>query len=323
MTVKALVAGHLCLDLLPTFDGAPGLAEGALYPVGPMAVRLGGCVATTGRTLAALGVSSALAAAVGDDRLAALMRSLLAELGLPTRLVEVPGSTSYSVVLQPPGRDRTFWHHTGANDHFDGVGLDLEGIDLLHLGYPNLLPALLPDDGMPLRPLLMRARSGGATTSVDLAVCAPDAVGPDWERVLANVLPLTDVLTPSLDDLNSALGWGLPPTLDSLAEATERLVALGAGIVVVSGGAAGLHVRTAAPERVADVGAALGHGIPAGVSAFVPAPTVERVATTTGAGDVATAGFLAALVHGGTPAEAAEAAVQVAVAHVEGRPVSA
>ncbi len=76
--------------------------------------------------------------------------------------LDVRGSaTSYSVVVQPPGADRVFWHHTGANATYDGAGLDVSGLDLLHLGYPALLPALLTDGGAPLAALLGRARAAG------------------------------------------------------------------------------------------------------------------------------------------------------------------
>ncbi len=146
--MRALVAGHLCIDFFPQMDRAPGLVEGALYDLGPMRARPGGCVYTTGKTMEALGVDVSVAAAVGDDSLAELLLDLCRAEGLDTAgLIRTEASTSYTIVSQPPGRDRTFWHHLGANQLFDGRNLDLDGIDLLHVGYPNLMALLYLDDG--------------------------------------------------------------------------------------------------------------------------------------------------------------------------------
>lgn len=320
--MRALVAGHLCIDFLPTLDRQPGLEEGALYAVGPMRTQCGGCVFTTGRTLAGLGVDVDLAAAVGQDALAGLLLDLLAAAGLDSsRFSAVDTSTSYSIVTQAPGRDRTFWHHPGANEHFDGSDLDLVGIDLLHVGYPNLLAALCVDDGAPLVELFTRARADGCATSLDLAVVdATDPARVDrWEAFLRRVLPVTDVVTPSKDDLTSALGWQPAAGSDGLVEAAERLLDWGAAVALVTAGPAGLQVATADAARLADCGrlAALltSHG---GVRHLEPAVGVRQVTQTTGAGDVATAGFLAGLLHGDGPVAAAGLAAAVAARHVSG-----
>ena len=95
-------------------------------------------------------------------------------------------ATSYSIVLQSPDRDRTFWHHAGANAAFTGREVNLDGVDILHLGYPPLLPELLADDAAPLLNLLKEARSRQITTSLDLAVVDPRsrAAEVDWRRDL-------------------------------------------------------------------------------------------------------------------------------------------
>ena len=111
------VAGHLCADLVPGLLGAADVTPGRLIETGPLDVRLGGCVANTGADLAALGLRTLLVTSLGDDVLATTVATLIdAVPGADRRVEIVPGATtSYSVVIQPPGTDRTFWHHVGAN----------------------------------------------------------------------------------------------------------------------------------------------------------------------------------------------------------------
>jgi len=172
------VAGHLCLDLTPGLPGATTMEPGRLFEVGSLAMKLGGCVANTGGDLADLGLNVRFITAVGDDDLGSFVRAkIAAQAGVSADLRVVRGtSTSYSLVFEPPHTDRTFWHHVGANAFFDGTEVDdLTETDLLHLGYPPLLPALLTDQGRPLVDLLSRTRAAGVTTSIDLAVVDPES----------------------------------------------------------------------------------------------------------------------------------------------------
>jgi hypothetical protein len=48
-------------------------------------------------------------------------------------------STSYSIVVSPPGVDRLFLHHTGCNDTFDPARVErglLQYTPVLYFGYP-------------------------------------------------------------------------------------------------------------------------------------------------------------------------------------------
>ncbi len=314
--LRAIVAGHLCLDLTPGLDRDLVVDEGQLHLIGPLGVALGGSVAATGVALRALGVEVLAAAAVGRDALSRLTLELLAGRGVDVSRVQVvEADASTTLVLQPPGRDRTFWHHTGANVRFDAADLDLAGADLLHLGYPSLLPALWPGAGAPLAALFTRARAAGIVTSLDLAVVDSGAEdgGPDWAAFFTQVFPTVDVLTPSLDDLLSALGaeigsaHGLAPTPgrgvgpEQLTAAAEFARDLGARAVMVTGGSVGVAVAA--------------EGEP---TAYLPARRVERVVTTTGAGDVATAGFLRARLAGDDARTAARVAIDLAAVHVSG-----
>ncbi|WP_294178718.1 carbohydrate kinase family protein [uncultured Schumannella sp.] len=322
----ALVVGHVCVDLTPGLDSAPSLVPGGLSAVGDLRMTPGGCVANTGGDLAGLDITVAVSADIGDDELSGPLRRLVAGRGLDTRgFRTTAATTSYSIVIQPPGRDRTFWHHTGANALFDGTHVVLDGVDLLHVGYPPLLPALVADEGGPLVALLDRARSAGITTSLDLAVVdAPtDQTRMFWDAVLTAALPSTDIVSPSLDDLASALGS------DALGDRTpvtaaQQLVERGAAIAVVSDGIRGFGIATGDAARFARGGSVVA-GLPASWHdrrESVPASIVSAPVTTTGAGDAATAGLLAAVLRGMTPDAAVRFAADVAAARVAGLPLT-
>src|SRR5258707_678594 len=104
-----LVAGHLCVDLVPRLTTLPRSTPGALEQVGPLVVSPGGCVANTGGALAALGTPVQVVADAGDDELGRTLLRLLAGQGVGTERIRLlPGrSTSYTIVVQPEGRDRS------------------------------------------------------------------------------------------------------------------------------------------------------------------------------------------------------------------------
>jgi sugar/nucleoside kinase (ribokinase family) len=318
---RALVAGHVCVDLTPRLARLPASAAGALELVGPLDISPGGCVANTGGALAALGAPVQVVGDAGDDELGRTLVRLLAARGVGTdRIRLLPGrSTSYTIVVQPDGRDRSFWHHVGANAGFDGTAVDLAGADLLHVGYPSLLPALSADGAAGLHALLIRARAAGLTTSLDLAVLDPGspAAAEDWAAVLRRVLPLVDVLTPSIDDVAPILG-SAPGDLG----VAGQLVELGAAIVMVTGGRAGARLCTAGPQRLAAGGAvlaALNRGRWSGCDRSAPAPDVP-VRTTVGTGDAATAGLLHGLLSGLGPEASLGLAMRTAGRTLAGLP---
>src|SRR4051812_6346564 len=304
---SVVVAGHVCLDFIPEIPAGASTRPGELLEVGPLGVHAGGCVANTGANLAALGWDVEVVADAGDDDLGALLVALLRARGTRTDQIRLRAgaSTSYSLVFEGAGQDRSFWHHVGANAGFDGSAVDLAGARLLHVGYPSLLPALIADGGRPLESLLERARAVGVTTSLDLAVIDPasPAAREDWHALLERVLPLVDVFSPSVDDVRTALRVeghdGLRPTARMLLE-------LGPAVVLLTAGPHGLQLITADAARLGSAGAALGAGAAAAWSdqEHFTAPPPGEVRTTLGAGDAATAGLLHGLLAGLGPREA-------------------
>ena len=313
---SAIVAGHVCVDLIPELEALPDVGPGELAEVGPLTAAAGGCVANTGGALAALGADVAVAGDAGDDPLGALLETMLAARGVDTGQIRrrAGETTSYSLVLEAPGRDRAFWHHVGANAAFDGATVELAGTDLLHVGYPSLLPALTADGGAALSALLARTREQGAITSLDLAVIDPasDAARLDWGALLGRLMPLVDVISPSIEDLRSGLGF-----VEDLGGAARRLVAMGAGVALVTAGQDGLALCTGDAARLRAAGPALAVAVArwAGAEHAVPAVEVE-VHSTLAAGDAASAGLLWGILDGLGPRESLQLAAETAAAQV-------
>ena len=131
---------------------------------------------------------------------------------------------------------------------------------------------------------------------MDMCVVQPGRSTVDWANLLTRVLPLCDMVSPSLDDMRSVLA---NPALGA-AEAAEWLLERGAAVVVVTDGPRGMVVRTAAAPRFVereDRRSALLAALPTSWHdrqaelPAVPVPVVE----TTGAGDAATAALLVAV----------------------------
>jgi sugar/nucleoside kinase (ribokinase family) len=322
---SVLVAGHLCIDITPELTSVPELVPGQLYEIGPAQIALGGCVANTGLALAAAGIPIRVCSRVGNDPLGEIARRLLAEQGVPLDgiMTTAGATTSYSIVLQSPGRDRTFWHHPGANAAFTGREVNLDGVDILHLGYPPLLPGLLADNAAPLLNLLKEARRRQITTSLDLAVVDPRsrAAEVDWRGIFARIMPYVDIATPSIDDLTSALAIVRTPDDDLVEECAHRLVKDGCAVAVVSAGAWGAYAVSAGADRLAAAGPALScvRSAWSSTADWVPAAPPRNVVSTTGAGDAATAGLLYGLAHGIGIRRATRLAAHFAAANIEGR----
>lgn len=274
------VAGHVCVDLKPRLSAAGVGAPGELVSVGPMDITVGGAVGNCGRVLAGMGLGVALSGSIGDDELGVFCRQLLQSLpGSEVDLAVVQGTaTSYSVVVEPRGVDRSFWHHTGANDAFIG-DCPVTATHLLHYGYPSLTPAMCADDGRPIRALFERAHSKGVATSLDLAFVATGSpVRPlDWARLLRAVAPACDVLCPSWDDLASSLGLSEDAAEAAIESWASEALGWGSAIVLVTLGQRGSYLRVASADRLSSLASC---GIEASVWLITPAGHRRRSLTT-------------------------------------------
>lgn len=299
-----VVAGHVCLDLIPQDLPAPlDLRPNTLTRIGPAVVATGGCVANVGIALHRLGMRTRLVGRVGDDALGRLLMDEIRRRGGGSDAtagftVAAGDPTSYSIVVSPGGADRLFWHCPGANDHFagDDVGDDtLTGAAWLHFGYPPIMRRIAMDGGAAAAGIFERARRLGLRTSLDFCSVDPrsEAGQVDWRQWMARVLPHVDLAAPSFDETAAMLGLEASPTPDNIRACAEALLAMGAGAVALKLGEAGLYYR----DR---------DGTERQEGCF----RVE-VAGTTGAGDCTIAGLIASLAGGDDIATAMTTAVAV------------
>ncbi|MCX7798891.1 MAG: PfkB family carbohydrate kinase [Fimbriimonadales bacterium] len=329
-SAPVVAAGHLCVDLSPTLppvEPANLVREGVLTEVGPLRVSVGGAAANTGQALWKLGFGVRIVAKVGDDPMAllAIERLRRTDPSLVRWLARDPVShTSYTVVLNPPGRDRSFLHCPGANATFgpEDVPDDaLEGARHLHFGYPPLMARMAGEGGARVVELFERAHRLGLTTSLDMSYPDPHgaAGNVDWEGYLRRVLPHTDVFVPSLDEIAIMLRCGeRQPSFSQVEALVERLLDLGTSVVFLKLGSYGAFGRTRQGERLDRL---IGkHGLDPGswVGRQRYQPCFEaRPVATTGSGDTAIAGFLGGILAGLGFDEAVTAGVAAGSSRVE------
>ncbi|MBN1203014.1 MAG: carbohydrate kinase family protein [Anaerolineae bacterium] len=323
----AVAAGHVCLDVIPQMP--PGdllsiLVPGAVAEIGPVMLSTGGPVSNTGRNLHRLGIRTRLMGKVGNDAFGAIIRDLIRQddPALADDMIVAPGETSsYTIVISPPGTDRFFMHCGGANHTFgaDDVPYDrLRNARLFHFGYPPYMARMYANTGAELEDLYRRAKATGVITSLDMAL--PDPNGPsgrvDWARVLARTLPHVDLFLPSLDELVYMLRRDAAPISEQpdtlISEIAAQALNLGAGVVVLKLGDRGLYLRTG-PDGAPHTDDPGWRNRELWAPCFQPEPLVG----TTGSGDATIAGFLAAVLRD-QPVEAAlTSAVAVGACNVE------
>jgi len=337
---EVVVAGHVSLDVFPTLYGPVKIEPGRLVVVGPAVLSTGGVVANTGVALHRLGVRVGLVAKVGADMFGTAVLESLARHGghlAAGILVCATEPTSYTIVIAPPGVDRSFLHCPGANQTFSAQDVPYEsltGVRMFHFGYPPLMPRMYADGGAQLRAMFARVVEAGVATALDL--CEPDpesdAGSVDWVEVLRQALPYVDVFTPSISELlfmfdrpaHQRLQAGAPlasvADYSRLADLGGQLTTMGAGVVAIKLGDQGLYLRTT-PDATRMRAFCERLGLRTDVwldrELLSPCFRVRTVSGTTGSGDATIAGLLAALLRGTGPCEAATSATAVGACSVE------
>ena len=319
-------AGHLCLDITPAFADRGNLAieeilkPGTLVKVGPAQVSTGGSVSNSGIGLKILGLRVAFMTLVGRDDFGRVAASILARHGMSQGLATTDqASTSYSIVISPPGIDRFFIHDPGANNLFSSEHIDfgiVAASRLFHLGYPTVMKALYRNKGAKLVEIFRRAKKSGVTTSLDLAMLDPRSEESriDWRAIFRKLLPYVDLLLPSVEEslfcmypepyrvLREKVSGDLIEHIESdlFSRIAGEFLDFGCGVCMLKAGHQGIYIRTAKAERLRQFGPAapVEPESWAELELWCPAFEVSRIVSATGAGDVSISAFLGGLLAG-------------------------
>lgn len=330
--VAVHVVGHVCVDLTPELHSERFAVPGELTEVGPLEIRTGGTLSNCARAAASLDTEVFLSGLVGNDDLGSICRNRL-EAEYPGHVelrIHPRAATSYSVVVRPPGLDRSFWHHTGANDEFRGE-CTIRERELLHFGYPTLCPGMCEDGGAPIIDLFTRSHARGGATSLDLAYLADNSPlkALDWNHLFSQAMPTTDVFCPSWDDIASCLPDTDPGFDKARIETTaRRFLDQGAGIVVITVGKHGAYLATGSADRLATLENLTGINANAWADQnlweeAVPVEKTTRASLdTNGAGDTFKTAFLVALIRRAAPETAMRFASTVVGRKLVRRPLN-
>jgi sugar/nucleoside kinase (ribokinase family) len=324
--IEAVVAGHLCLDIIPELRGPILFEPGRLVEAGPATLMTGGAVSNTGQSLHKLGVNVHLVGKLGTGLFSRAIQEILERTGegLSGGLVEcVDAPTSYTVVLNLSGHDRMFLHAPGCNAIFESSDVTdevLASAPLFHFGYPPLMERMYANDGEELEELFRRAKAQGCTTSLDLSLPDVNAESgrANWRAILTRVLPYVDLFLPSIEEavfmlerqtFDALRGCRLCDLPDSsFRKLALEAHALGAKIVGIKASTRGCYLHT--EESLKDIGRARPSRLESWRAQELWAPAfLVDVKGTTGAGDATIAGLLMGLLRGMTAAEAIRAAV--------------
>jgi len=333
---KVMVAGHICLDIAPTFPQTLTgsfdkiFVPGRLIRVKDAVISTGGPVSNTGLTMAKLGLDVVLNCKVGDDAFGSITKKLVGPQRAGAIKTVAGQNSSYTVVLAIRGIDRMFLHNPGTNDTFGAEDVDYDtakNCALFHLGYPPLMQRLFENDGAELVEIYRRIKEMGVTTSLDMAFPDPSSAGGEanWEKIIERTLPYVDIFMPSIEETAFMLkrelferrqgeAAGRDAVLfyrpEDYTAISDKLLGMGGKIVALKSGIRGYYLRTAAPERIKTVGKACRCDADAWSNRELWACSfkADEFGSATGAGDATIAGFLCAFVRGFSPQDSLQIA---------------
>ena len=336
----AVVAGHICLDVIPNLGHVPSGQFGTLFKPGHLIstgsaeFATGGPVSNTGLALHKLGVPTQLVAKIGDDSFGQRILELVDPTLTNGIAISHEETTSYSLIISAPGIDRIFLHFPGANDTFCTADINYDLVaeaHLFHFGYPPIMRLMYENNGAELVAVFQHAKAIDATTSLDMAL--PDPASPggqvDWREILKQTLPHVDVFLPSIEELLYMLRRDMYEEMNQeniieavtprlLVSLSDELLAMGVKMLVIKLGHRGLFLRTGAASLLEQMGRAMPKEPANWADKILWTPCFQvDVVGTTGAGDATIAGFLAALLRDMPAEEALTTAVAVGACNVE------
>ena len=238
--------------------------------MGPGREISGGSAANSMAGAAALGLNAAFVGQVADDQLGAIFAHDMRSLGVRFETPPIPGPppTGRCLILVTPDAQRTMNTSPGASHELTAAALDP---DLIRSASITFLEGYLWGPERPRAAMLEAARiahSAGRTVAFTLSESL--CLGDRREGVLGMIEAGTiDILFGNEEEVRHLTGCG------EFIECVEVLSKLVATLVITRGARGAV-----AAERDYLV--------------EIPAPPVERIVDTTGAGDLFAAGFLAA-----------------------------
>lgn len=332
MDRKIIVAGHISYDITPQIYDTNGknfvkiLKPGKLINIGRATVANGGAVNNTGMALHKFGANVELIAKVGDDEFGRQIIEKCEEKGVKTRFIKACGeATSYTIVLAPPGFDRSFLHFTGTNDTFKFSDMDMSSIEdgyLFHFGYPTLMEGFYQNNAKELIEMYKSIKKAGLITSMDVAAIDPDSNAGrlDWKEILKNVLPYVDIFEPSFEELLCMVDSDAYIKLmerageedvcmclsleNDILPLAKKVMDFGVSVLLIKCGTAGMYLCTSK-----DVSKKLGLSSEWNdFKCFQKSYKPDRIKSAIGAGDTAIAAFLYGVINGYKPKQAMEIA---------------
>lgn len=340
--IDVVAAGHLCLDIIPRFPRGSKFPlktlfiPGKLIEVEEAAISTGGAVSNVGLALQRLGMKVELMGRVGDDFWGmAIIERLKEAFPLEGMSLARGESSSYTLVISPPGIDRIFLHNSGTNDTFsyDDINFNLVAESrLFHLGYPTLMRRLYEKEGKELAKIYKRVKELGTITSLDVSLPDPRSLAgkANWRAILKNILPYVDIFLPNIEEavfmldrkkFSRGSGKDILNQLEGeeLSSLSEEFLGYGAKMVGIKCGQRGFYVRTITGDKLSpgerDILRSQENWV--GRELWEPVYRVDEVVGATGSGDVTVAGFLAAYLRRETLGSALKYACAAGAQNVE------
>lgn len=338
---KIMVAGHICLDITPSFNNnytgrmEDVLCPGKLVNVDQAVLSTGGAVANTGLAMGKIGVDVLLNGKIGDDEFGSIIKNLVGKEKSRVFKVVHGQSSSYSVVIAIPGVDRMFLHNPGTNDTFSSSDIDYAAAadcSLFHFGYPPLMKQMYIENGQELVKIFEKVQKNGTITSLDMTLPDPQSESGkvDWLTILKRTLPFVDIFMPSVEEIAYMLDKPMftarknddhvDPVLAYNADDCEKLadilIGMGVKIAAIKCGISGLFLKTSNETAFDNMTGKLDKSSWSGQKMWMPSFYADEFASATGAGDATIAGFLTAIVNGCLPKEALAIANAMGVQNV-------